>query len=369
MKKFSLGRIDSIDIIRGYFLFVIIIDHLGRTFGIYDLFTGRGTQWVSAAEGFFFVSGLMIGLVRGRKLADQPFKVTLKKVWGRAGQLYLWSIGLTLLFTIIAWQLVGVAGVKSGAFINEPISKLIVVLLTMQYNYGWADFLMYYVWYLLFSPLAIWLLRKNLWYLLLAISFIVWLIGKNAQLSWQILFFSGTVVGYYLPEIFVWWRARDSRLRAITKSLVFLITIPTVLLSLFTNTLIDNPAHRIWFAKHGLHTDWWHNFNANYLAKTWFDKYNLAPGRLILFFIWFMALYWLIRRFEPQIKKTLGKFFIPLGQNSLYVYIVHAFFVYFSQLIWPKQTPLWLNFLVNTVVLAIIWLMVKYKVLFKLIPR
>ena len=70
----KLQRIDTIDIIRGYFLFVIIIDHLARFFGFFDLFTGGGRQWVSAAEGFFFISGMMIGLVRAKKLKDKPKK-------------------------------------------------------------------------------------------------------------------------------------------------------------------------------------------------------------------------------------------------------------------------------------------------------
>ena len=43
-------RVVALDLLRGYFLFVMIIDHLGRFPGLFDLLTGRDKMWVSAAE-------------------------------------------------------------------------------------------------------------------------------------------------------------------------------------------------------------------------------------------------------------------------------------------------------------------------------
>jgi hypothetical protein len=105
-------RIASFDLIRGYFIFMILIDHLRRFFGVYEVFTGRGAQWASAAEGFFFVSGIMLGMVRGRKMINYKFSLVVKKCWARAFKLYIWAVGLSFTFTALAKIFVNNPGLK-----------------------------------------------------------------------------------------------------------------------------------------------------------------------------------------------------------------------------------------------------------------
>jgi hypothetical protein len=56
-------RILSLDLLRGFFLIVIMIDHVELYPNGWDFLTGKGRLWVSAAEGFFFMSGLLIGMI------------------------------------------------------------------------------------------------------------------------------------------------------------------------------------------------------------------------------------------------------------------------------------------------------------------
>ena len=64
-----------------------------------------------------------------------------------------------------------------------------------------------------------------------------------------------------------------------------------------------------------------------------------------------------------------GWFLVPLGRVSLYVFIVHVFFVLaVGNVPGLDRTSWWQGFLVHTVVLALIWVMVKKKVLAKVIP-
>ena len=369
MKKEILGRIVGIDIIRGYFLFVILVDHLGRTFSGYDFFTGGGQQWVSAAEGFFFVSGVMIGLIRGRKLRDQPFSITVKKLLERSFQLYIWAIGLTLLFTLIAHLFITNSGLKTGFFQNEPLWKLLTHTVTLRYNYGWADFLNYYAIYLLLSPLAILLLRTKKWYVLLLINFITWILADNVQFAWQLLFFGGAIAGYYLPEIEYWFNNLKKKTQRYIYIIITTLGVTTIATSIFFNMVIDvmnRPASK--FNILGSLTVRLYDFNTYFLAN-YFDKYTLGYGRLILFVIWFSMLYLLVRRYETLIAKYLGWFFIPLGQNSLYVYIMHAIVLFLLNLVLPVQLPIWLNVVANTAFLGFIWILVKTKFLFKIIPR
>ncbi len=365
-----IKRNDAIDLIRGYFLFVIIIDHLYRFFCFYDLFTGGGTQWVSAAEGFFFVSGMMIGLVRGRKAIDKPLSDPTKKLLSRAALLYVWSIGLTFLFVVVGHYFMGNEGLKPGMFYGEPLSKLISYTLLLRYTYGWADFLAYYVIYLALSPVAIWLLRKGKWYVLMGITFLMWMfIGRNIQLSWHLLFFWGAVAGFYLPEIENWFKSLNSRLRKILSVGLISIASITLAISLFFNAVLNFLRSNPGLPRGGINVDYLYWYNSEVLAPI-FDKYTLAYGRLLLFLLWFSALYLVARRFEKPLTNTVGKFLIPLGQNSLYVYIVHAFIIFFIDLAIPnKYTAVVMNIVINTSVLFVIWLMVKKKFLFKIIPR
>lgn len=363
------SRILTIDLIRGYFLFVIMIDHLYRFFGFYELFTGGGTQWVSAAEGFFFVSGIMIGLIRGRKLIAEPLSVATKKVWSRALQLYLWSIALTTSFTLLGLAFAGNPGLKLGGFRNESFGHFLSTTLTLRYNYGWADFLVYYILYLLFTPLALWLLRKGKWYVLLALSFAIWLLSSNTQLGWQLLFFSGTIVGFYLYDIEGWFGRLQKRTRRALATAVVTLAVCTLVISEFFNSFIHhmnnvNPQREFF----GVATADLFDINKYYFAHI-FDKYSLGIGRLVLFYIWFTALYLTVRYYEKAVAKIAGWFLIPLGQNSLYVYIVHAILLFVLNLILPPVIPVWANIVVNTLFLGVIWSLVRHRVLFKYIPR
>jgi hypothetical protein len=64
-------RILALDLLRGYFLVSIILNHLQWYPNGLDWVAMRGSLLVSAAEGFFIISGILLGIVRGRKLADQ----------------------------------------------------------------------------------------------------------------------------------------------------------------------------------------------------------------------------------------------------------------------------------------------------------
>src|SRR6218665_421663 len=97
VKKEKSERILTFDLLRGYFLCVILFNHLQFYPNGFDLLTGRGVLYVSTAEGFFLVSGIVLGIVRGRKLLNQPFNVAAKLLWKRALQLYTTSLVLTFL--------------------------------------------------------------------------------------------------------------------------------------------------------------------------------------------------------------------------------------------------------------------------------
>lgn len=350
----------TLDLLRGYFLFVIIIDHLQSFPSIFEIFTAQGGLWVTAAEGFFFVSGLLVGRLRLAE-AKKSFSLARRKLLKRAWQLYLASILLTLFFTIAGYFFHYTPQITLGIS-HDPIWLMAIKILTLQYSYGLADMLPLYTIYLLFSIPALWLVLRGRAWVVGLISLSVWTIGFMmpepvrlsklffSDISWQVLFFSGFLVGCYFDQIKLRWCAVALRAqRRIVLSLGIVLAICALIsLGIFYRGLIPGylrPAESFLF-----------------------DKLQLGPGRLVVSYIFIAFAYIVIRHHEGQVIKKVGWFLLPLGQNSLYVYIMQSLiiFVPFGN---PIKNNFWLASLEGAATVFVIWWLTKKKVLFSIIPR
>jgi fucose 4-O-acetylase-like acetyltransferase len=104
------------------------------------------------------------------------------------------------------------------------------------------------------------------------------------------------------------------------------------------------------------------------------QKNTLGLLRLLDYASVLIVLYATLTRCWEPIRKALGWFFIPLGQASLYVFIIHVPVVAavnnFLPFGFSTDPPrLWINTVAHTLALAALWLMVRYRVLFRWIPR
>src|SRR5665648_91106 len=191
VKKSS--RILSLDMMRGYFLVVIIIDHLYWYPNGFSWLSGRGDLFVSAAEGFFLISGLILGVVRGQKLRNKPFLFVAKLLVKRSVQLYITSVILMLIFTLLGWWFfIDNPGLKPGIRPpNESFIHVLIGALDYKYVYGWADFLRLYAIFIFVSPLALWLLRHKKTYIVLGLSILLYclrpVIRAHTSLSDELL--------------------------------------------------------------------------------------------------------------------------------------------------------------------------------------
>lgn len=368
----SKSRLLTFDLLRGYFLLSIILNHLYWYPNGLDWVASRGELFVTAAEGFFLISGIILGIVRGSKLADKPFRLAAGLLLKRGVQLYITSIVLMLIFTILGWWFfMDNPGLKSGIRpINEPFWNVLAGAMSFQYIYGWADYLRLYSLFILISPVALWLLRRGKWYIVIASSILLWMLFPAAgtspypdellmPIAWQVIFFSGFTIGFHWNDITRWWSSRSQKLR----QTVMAIIVSTAAVTITANIVI-------YFGSGELGTVS-NQFSSLFaVIDPYFKKESLPLARLILFAIWFIAGFWLFKRFEPFIVRYTGWILIPFGTNSLYVYTIHAFVIFFAHLIMLHASP---NILINTIgtisVVAIIWLCVRYKVLMSIIPR
>lgn len=330
------GRIIALDLLRGYFLWVILIDHVSRFPAIFEVFTGQGLLWASAADGFFLESGILVGFLRGKEVQAENFKLAWKRLWSRALVLYGWSVGLTLLFTLLAIWLPGQPGIKPGAATDISAWQLIWRSLTFQYSYGWTDFLPYYTLYMVVAPFALWLMSKKQAWLVILASVGVWFLrGHNPFLAWQVLFFIGLTGGYYFAN---WQKFWDSLPRLTQRWVCWsgsIIAVGILIINLWIKHL------------YGYQGGW---------LTTWFDKWSVAPGQLVVSLIWFAVLYLVVRSFESVLARRLGWLLLPVGRNSLATYIFQSFIVLGMNLLLPyPSTNLAINFSINLVAIAIVW--------------
>lgn len=368
VKKQS-SRIITLDLLRGWFLIAILFDHLQYFPSGLDVLTGRGQLYVSAAEGFFLISGIVLGIVRGRKLLNQPFRTAAKLLMKRGVQLYITTIVLFFIFTFIGWLFAGNPGVKPGIRpIDQNFWEIIIGALKLKYIYGWADYLRLYAVYMVISPVVIWLLRKKLWYVALAGSFIGWMAYtvsplETAELSqvfsWQLIFFGGMIIGFYLQPIRAWWQRLPHTVRRTVITGSFVITAVTAVVNyLFV-------VHGASFFSQATLTTIQSNLDP------FFNKERMPLPRVGLFLIWFMAGYWLFRRFEAVIVRRLGWLLLPLGTNSLYVYTIEAFVIFIAHLFVPTRSiDVWvINLVLSLLCLGVVYGAVRDKFLMKIIPR
>lgn len=355
------------DLLRGYFLFVIIVDHVGSFPSVFQVLTGRGELWASAAEGFVFVSGFLVGRLRGRMVARGDLAGAARKLLQRAGTLVLWSVGLTLLFTGLA-RLTGYAPVMGRGADFGPPAGVIWRALTLRYSYGLHDMLPLYAMCLAASPLVLWAMVRGWGWAVAAASVALWAValttaepllpsGSFSTASWQLLFFAGVFFGLRSHELRSFWERIPNRIRIAMVAGAVACTAATMVASYERLApIVELPAEPAAAAAAPPRAH-----------PILFSKFRLGPGRIAIAALWMFTLYVLVKRFEPAVLKALGWLLVPLGQRSLYVYSVQSLLLF-----WVNGIPthdLVLASISGAAAVAAIWWMVRARFLFDVIPN
>lgn len=346
-------RLTALDLLRGFFLVVIIIDHVELFPSLLDLVSGRGRMFVSAAEGFFFISGLLVSYIYRKKLAQGIVPIA-KKMWQRAAQLYVWAVAFTLTFTY--WAVAsGHTWVKYGLPVDIHWPSIVAKTLLLQYSFGWADFLPHYVVFMFFAPLVFWLLMRGYWKSVIVGSVVLWCLrGQNFVLAWQTIFVGGMIVGYYWTSLARWANTLSKRTKSVAWRAVSTIAIATFIFSyasVYILSLLNAYESRLPTFVAPL-TFAWDQLNA--AIWPFFEKWTMEPGRMILFAVWMLTAYVLVSKHERAIRRWTFGILDTLGQNSLFVYGVHAIVIFIIHLFLPAKDNLYFNFTVTAMALLVI---------------
>ncbi|HBH77189.1 TPA: hypothetical protein DDX46_00375 [Candidatus Saccharibacteria bacterium] len=324
-------RILALDLLRGLFLLIILADHLRWAPSFFFQFATAYTGMVaSAAEGFFIISGILVGYIYGPRILHSTRRTTLK-IWKRAFLLYALAVSFTLLYSLWA-SFLPEGYSRSSTLLASSVGDAILGALSLTYTYGWADFLSRYAVFMLAAPLTLWLIAKRKAYIVLIVSGLIWLLFREVTpwlifAAWQVIFFAGVVIGYYLPKIESEAKKTNNRKCAL-KLLVYIsvtsfiltaifIAIPPLLLLSF-DTIINNDVTNILNRINGVREH----------ILIYFDKSTMSVCRLTVGALWFVGLYTIFRKHEIIINKRSRGILLLLGQYSLFVYSTQAFLIF-----------------------------------------
>ncbi|WP_312282533.1 OpgC domain-containing protein [Pseudescherichia sp.] len=375
-----------IDLMRGIALVMMVVAHT-EVMSIFNIFTWERFGLTTGAEGFVILSGFMLGMLNRARL----HKVVLLTVsWGlylRAWKIYRVNIIIILSFLGLAY--IPFINVFETTHFTDRFSGTSWSLypVTPQIKETWFNIVLYlqigphqtqilglYIFLLLLSPLFLGMLQKGRVLWLLSLSLLVygcwqrWPVRVTSAefefafplLAWQFIFVLGMSCGWYKEELISFARTPPGKV-AITAM---------VLVALILGFVAQNHTNPFMPPALLMHTISPADFNAFY--HTWAAKNGLGPIRVLNDICLMVTVYLLLTWGWQPIYRLAGWFLIPLGQRSLYTFILHVYVVLVvSQFVtfdlWRQD---WImNTFVHAAALGALWLMAKYNVGARWIPN
>ncbi|NRQ50556.1 OpgC domain-containing protein [Aeromicrobium stalagmiti] len=381
-----------LDFLRGWTIVAVVVTHI-EVAGPYSYVTLNAIGAITGAEMFVLLSGVVLGMV-------YPIGVKRLGEWGaavgalrRARKQYVtalavvtlvWLIGLlpgvsARVVTTFTDRGTGADGTTSAGQVYDlygnfprlfdypPPWYAVQQFLLLEMGPWVFNIMGLFVVLSLLVPALMWLIRRRMWWIVLGVSWVLYLVEAQTHwhplpsqfevvfplLSWQIAFTHGLVIGYYR--------------RQITAALVTRrgIALVSVLVAGYAGTLA-----LLWAGQHlGFTVPFTDQGTYDWLYPHLYQRTNLQAGRLLDLVLVLVTAYALLTACWLPLNRVFGWFYVPLGTASLYVFIVHVFFVLaVGNVPGLDRMSWWQGTLVHTAVLAAIWLMVTRRFLFKLIP-
>lgn len=326
----NLGRLQrkpELDALRGLFLVWMTLTHLPTKL---SELVNQPFGYVSSAEGFVFISALLVARLYIRQ-AEEDESGLRTKLWRRALRIYGYHlILLALAFTFAAAFAVvrhnlALSNLLSF-YLAHPVPAMIGSLLLI-YCPPLLDILPMYVIFLLATPSLLSLAARRGWNLLLLGSGFIWLLAQFGLRSW-VHTLVVRVTGLQIPlqetgafNLFAWqlvwllgmWIGATSARGGLPYARLprFVFPVSAAICLFFVGV------RHSWLGPH---------LTPAAMGLT-LDKWQIGPLRLLNLAAFTVVLYW-SRTFVKRI--VLVEPFLTLGKASLEVFCTHIVFVFVS---------------------------------------
>jgi hypothetical protein len=323
-------RRDELDVVRGLLLVLMAVTHLPTRLSAYS---SQPFGFVSAAEGFVFLSAFLVGSIYSRQLIERGAEYVRSRLWRRAGRLYLMHLALLVfLFTVVA-ALAVFTGRPSlhnhlSVYFASPVRATIAGPLLL-YQPPLLDILPMYIVFMMATPALLQAASRRGWRFLLFSSGLLWLFAQFGGRTFVYAKLS-TVLGLKLPldafgafDWFAWqlvWMtglwlgSRRSTVAPFARVASATAAAPYVRAALMAAAIVTMIVFLLWrYHFEAL------PFGAS-MRVALLDKWHLGPLRIVNF----AALaYFVSRAVLPVLAWLRVKALSMLGRASLEVFAIH----------------------------------------------
>jgi hypothetical protein len=315
-----MGRRLELDAARGLMLVWITLTHLPTSASAY---VNQPFGFISAAEGFIFLSALFTGRIYFRLAQHDGYPAMTRRLWGRTLRLYGYH-ALLLAFAFLVAVPVASHGDRPGLhnlldfYFIAGAKQSITEAALLIYRPPLLDILPMYIIFLMFTSAGLLVSRKIGWKPILWTAFVLWGLaqfglrdiaytflmrfipiriplhemGSFDLWAWQLLWITGVWLG-------VRWAQNDLPIESWAKRVVVPATLISVACFVMRRAI-----------EHGLQLG---------ASEFLFDKWHLGPVRLLDFTAVAMLLIVSQAVWKPLAVRPL----VMLGQSSLQVFCVH----------------------------------------------
>ncbi|MGB9030220.1 MAG: OpgC domain-containing protein [Acidobacteriaceae bacterium] len=321
----KLQRLPELDALRGLFLVWMTLTHLPTRFSD---FVNQPIGYISSAEGFVFLSALLIGRLYIRDLMENPAGVAWR-LWKRSLKLYAYHILLlAFAFTIAAsWAVHHHRAAITNLlnfYLNHP-AVAIVGSIFLIYCPPLLDILPMYVLFLFLTPVFLSAAVRVGWRIVLAASTLIWLLAqfglRDIVHNWVV-----HVTHLQIPlqetgafNLFAWqmvwivglWLGARSAQHDVPLKLVprWGIALSVAVCAFFV------AVRHGWLGPH---------LNEQALGLL-LDKWQVGPLRVLNIAAFLILAYWLRKYVRVVVAREP---FLTLGKASLQVFCAHLLFVF-----------------------------------------
>ena len=343
-------RLTILDGFRGFFLVFMMVHHLN---GFLDTTLGKLNHhrvgWVEDAQGFVFISGLVVGLVYGKAFLRKGAEVMQGRVFARMRTIYSHQLGLAFILLVSAFSLaaLGVQPSFLRPYLDEPILLPVATALLVGGSMHMGILAMY-IWFMAVTPFVLRAFRAGHIPEVMIGSALLWVIAQSGVgghvvsaveafaadhghpmrfgiyfdlFGWQVLFFGGLLIGWLLANDALDLSWLKERRWEIVAAMAFAAFVLFALLDRAAASHVPSDAFAddIWATTNRERFTWVYlaNFAVDLYLVVWLltagPTHRFAPLRILA------TIGWRIFTWRPLVF---------LGQHSLHVFSWHILAVY-----------------------------------------